>query len=124
MVKDCNAISFVATLDACAAKAFYADVLGLHLVAEDPFALVFDVNGRMLRISTVEVLNPASHTVLGWAVDNVESKVLDLKEKGVEFQHFAGMGQDTNGIWTSPSGERIAWFKDPDGNNLSLTEFS
>jgi catechol 2,3-dioxygenase-like lactoylglutathione lyase family enzyme len=120
---DNSAISFVATLDAEASRTFYADVLGLRLVSDEPFALVFDVNGRMLRIAKTKVLSPASHTVLGWEVDDIESKVSELGARGVVFQHFDGMGQDPLGIWTSPSGARVAWFKDPDGNNLSLTEF-
>lgn len=118
-----NAISFVATRDADAARAFYEGTLGLRLVADEHFALVFDVNGRMLRIAKAETLSPAAHTVLGWEVDTIEAKVQELATRGVVFLRFEGMPQDENGIWTSPSGARVAWFKDPDGNNLSLTEF-
>jgi catechol 2,3-dioxygenase-like lactoylglutathione lyase family enzyme len=119
-----NPIAFVPTRDASAARTFYAETLGLRLVADEPFALVFDVNGRMLRIARTESLTPAAHTVLGWEVENIEAKVKALATRGVVFQRFEDMPQDENGIWTSPSGARVAWFKDPDGNNLSLTQFS
>jgi catechol 2,3-dioxygenase-like lactoylglutathione lyase family enzyme len=119
-----NAISFVATRDARAALAFYQSTLGLPLVADEPFALVFNVNGRMLRIAKTEIVNAATHTVLGWEVDSIESKVIELAGRGVKFLRFDGMQQDLNGIWTSPSGALVAWFKDPDGNNLSLTQFA
>lgn len=118
-----DAIAFVATLKPDAARKFYGDVLGLRLVSDEPFALVFDVNGGMLRIAKVDVLTPAGHTVLGWQVDDIESKVDELLGRGVVFERFHGMPQDSRGIWSSPSGARVAWFKDPDGNNLSLTEF-
>jgi catechol 2,3-dioxygenase-like lactoylglutathione lyase family enzyme len=124
MLTNNNAISFVATRDARAALSFYETTLGLRLVADEPFALVFDVNGRMLRIAKTEILSPAAHTVLGWEVESIESKVLELAARGVVFLRFEGMQQDANGIWTSPSGARVAWFKDPDGNNLSLTQFA
>jgi catechol 2,3-dioxygenase-like lactoylglutathione lyase family enzyme len=118
-----NAIAFVATRDAAAARKFYEETLGLRLVADEPFALVFDVNGRMLRIARTEALSPAAHTVLGWDVEDIEAKVEELAARGVSFLRFEGMPQDENGIWASPSGARVAWFKDPDGNNLSLTQF-
>jgi hypothetical protein len=78
----------------------------------------------MLRIAKVETLSPAAHTVLGWEVDAIEAQVRELAARGVVFLRFDGMPQDENGIWTSPSGARVAWFKDPDGNNLSLTQFA
>jgi catechol 2,3-dioxygenase-like lactoylglutathione lyase family enzyme len=118
-----NAISFIATRDASTARVFYEGTLGLRLVADEHFALVFNVNGRMLRIAKTETLSPAAHTVLGWEVENIEAKVKDLTERGVMFLRFESMPQDVNGIWTSPSGAQVAWFKDPDGNNLSLTQF-
>jgi len=118
-----NAISFVATRDAEKARVFYEGVLGLRLVAEEHFALVFDVNGRMLRIAKTETLTPAPHTVLGWDVEDIEAKVEELQARGVTFLRFEHMRQDALGIWTSPSEAKVAWFKDPDGNNLSLTQF-
>jgi catechol 2,3-dioxygenase-like lactoylglutathione lyase family enzyme len=105
-------------------REFYERTLGLKLVADEPFALVFDLNGHMLRIARTNELNPAKHTVLGWHVGDVAAKVRELMARGVTFERFERLPQDTLGIWTSPSGAKIAWFKDPDGNNLSLTEFS
>lgn len=124
MLTNHNAISFVATRNPTAARSFYERILGLRLVADEHFALVFDVNGRMLRIAKTNELTPAAHTVLGWEVEDIESKVKDLRARGVAFVRFENMPQDALGIWTSPSGAKVAWFRDPDGNNLSLTQFS
>jgi catechol 2,3-dioxygenase-like lactoylglutathione lyase family enzyme len=123
VLTDNNAISFVSTRNPSAARSFYEDALGLRLVADEPFALVFDVNERMLRIAQTDELTPAAHTVLGWEVEDIEAKIRDLRARGVAFLRFDGMPQDALGIWTSPSGAKVAWFKDPDGNNLSLTQF-
>lgn len=116
-------IGFVATTDAEAALAFYERVLGLGLVERSPFALVFDDGGVMLRVQIVASLTPAAHTVHGWQVVDMEREVEHLASKGLEFLRFEGMDQDAQGIWTTPDGNRIAWFKDPDGNILSLTAF-
>ena len=123
MLTNNNAIYFVATRDASAARSFYEGKLGLRFVAEEHFALVFDLNGRMLRIAKVEELVPAGHTVLGWEVGDIAVAVKELQSRGVEFSRYVGMEQDALGIWTSPSGAKVAWFKDPDDNNLSLTQF-
>jgi catechol 2,3-dioxygenase-like lactoylglutathione lyase family enzyme len=124
MLRNYDAISFLATTNPAASRAFYEDVLALSLVSDEHFALVFDVNGRMLRIAKTDKLQPAAHTVLGWAVPDISGAVRDLEARGVQFSRFDGMNQDTSGIWTSPSGARVAWFKDPDGNALSLTQFT
>jgi catechol 2,3-dioxygenase-like lactoylglutathione lyase family enzyme len=124
MLTNNNAISFVATRDASAARSFYEGTLGLRLVADEHFALVFDVNGRMLRIAKIDMLTPAAHTVLGWEVEDIDAAVKELRARGVAFLRFENMPQDALGIWTSPSRARVAWFKDPDGNNLSLTQFA
>jgi len=116
-------IAFVATTNPAAARKFYAKTLGLRLLSEDPFALVFDAAGTMLRVAIVRQLVPAPYTVLGWTVPEIRAAVRDLKRRGITFRRFEGMEQDAAGIWTSPSGARIAWFQDPDGNTLSLTEF-
>ena len=112
------------TADAAVAKAFYAGTLGLHLVGEDTFALVFDVGGTRLRVSVVPDVRPAGYTVLGWTVPDIRSAVLELVQRGVVFQHFEGLEQDADGIWTAPGGARVAWFRDPDGNTLSITQFA
>jgi catechol 2,3-dioxygenase-like lactoylglutathione lyase family enzyme len=118
-----NIIAFVPTRSPERAKKFYGDTLGLRLLSEDQFAIVFDANGIMLRVSVVGELVPAKHTVLGWQVPDVVTAAKDLHEAGVTFERFEGMQQDETGIWTSPGGGKIAWFKDPDGNTLSITEF-
>ena len=117
-------VAFVGTADAARAKAFYAGTLGLHLVGEDTFALVFDVGGTRLRVSVVPDVRPAGYTVLGWTVPDIRSAVLELVQRGVVFQHFEGLEQDADGIWTAPGGARVAWFRDPDGNTLSITQFA
>jgi catechol 2,3-dioxygenase-like lactoylglutathione lyase family enzyme len=115
-------IAFVATTDAGKAKAFYREVLGLELKSDEPFALVFDANGTMIRVSKVREFSPAPFTVLGWRVPDIESMVQGLGERGVVFERFPGFPQDSLGIWSAP-GAKVAWFKDPDGNMLSITQF-
>jgi catechol 2,3-dioxygenase-like lactoylglutathione lyase family enzyme len=119
-------VAFAPTIDPAKARAFYEGVLGLRLVADEkPFALVFDANGTMLRVTTVHDLKPDPFTVLGWHVTNIEATVDRLAAAGVEFNRYNGVNDaDPRSIWNSPSGARVAWFKDPDGNVLSVTEFS
>jgi len=121
----CKVVAFVPTTDPVKARAFYEGVLGLRLAEEDaPFALVFDANGTMLRVTTVAEHHPDPFTVLGWDVESIDSAVKRLAAAGVAFLRYPGLNDDDpQGIWTSPSGARIAWFHDPDGNVLSLTEF-
>ena len=125
MLGNAHLIAFVPTTDPVKARRFYEDTVGLEFVSEDPFALVFQANGVTLRVANVSTANdfrPAPFTVLGWHVSSAESTARALCEKGVEFERFLGMQQDELGIWDSPSGARVAWFKDPDGNILSITE--
>src|SRR5271154_3024716 len=117
-------IGFVATKQAVKARKFYGETLGLTFVSDDPFAIVFDVKGTMLRVQKVQELQPARHTVLGWEVADVRAEVEALTKKGVKFERYEGLPQDELGVWTSPGGGKIAWFKDPDGNTLSLTQFA
>ncbi len=116
-------VAFVATQDAARAKAFYADILGLALISEDQFAVVFDANGTTLRIAVVKELVPAKYTVLGWQVPDIAATARELQRNGVELEPYDGMKQDELGIWKSPGGASVAWFKDPDGNTLSITQF-
>jgi catechol 2,3-dioxygenase-like lactoylglutathione lyase family enzyme len=115
-------VSFVATKNADAARAFYRDVLGLTLVSEDDFAIVFDANGRRLRVQKVQDFTPHPFTALGWWVSDIAGTVAAIRAKGFVFERYEGMGQDESGIWTAPGGAKVAWFKDPDGNLLSLTQ--
>jgi catechol 2,3-dioxygenase-like lactoylglutathione lyase family enzyme len=118
-------VAFAPTTDPARARAFYEGVLGLRLVADEkPFALVFDANGTMLRVASVREHHPQPFTILGWEVESIETTVQQLTAVGVEFLRFPGMNDgDALGIWTSPSGARVAWFHDPDKNVLSLTQF-
>jgi catechol 2,3-dioxygenase-like lactoylglutathione lyase family enzyme len=115
-------IAFAATAQPDEARHFYHDVLGLTLTSEDPFALTFDANGTMLRVAIVDNLQPQPFTVLGWITDDITSTAETLAARGVIFTRYEWMEQDAQGIWTSPSGARVAWFKDPDGNTLSITQ--
>jgi catechol 2,3-dioxygenase-like lactoylglutathione lyase family enzyme len=116
-------IAFVATTDPARARTFYRDVLGLKLVADEPFALVFAAGGTTLRVSKVQELSPAPFTVLGWNVRDITAAIGELTGRGVTFEHFEGIRQDESGICTFPGGAKVAWFKDPDRNLLSLTQF-
>jgi predicted enzyme related to lactoylglutathione lyase len=120
---DHSIIAFVPTRDADRARTFYRDVLGLALIQEQlPFALVFDAHGVMLRVTLVNELTPPSHTILGWNVPDIENAATTLAARGVTFLRYPNMPQDQLGIWTSPGGARVAWFSDPDGNTLSLSQ--
>jgi catechol 2,3-dioxygenase-like lactoylglutathione lyase family enzyme len=123
MLAESKLVAFAATSDVAQAKDFYTRVLGLPLLEESPFALVFDANGTMLRVTPVEKVLTAPYTVLGWHVADVAATARGLQDSGVKFERYKGMEQDQLGIWRSPSGAQVAWFKDPDGNILSLTEF-
>lgn len=121
----CKLVAFVTVVDVDRAKVFYRDALGLRLVSEElPFALVFDANGTTLRVAIAKQASPAQGTILGWQVLNIAEAVRDLAQASVRFERYDFMKQDEMGIWTSPSGARVAWFKDPDGNVLSITEHS
>ena len=122
-LSDQRVIGFIATSDPDRAKKFYRDTLGLRLVSEEmPFALVFDANGMMLRVTVVKEVSPAGYTVLGWQVPNIVAAAKALLEAGVRFERYQGMKQDGLGIWSSPGGSKVAWFKDPDGNTLSISQ--
>jgi catechol 2,3-dioxygenase-like lactoylglutathione lyase family enzyme len=120
---DGRLIAFVPTTDLARARAFYADILGLRVADESPFACVFDANGTMLRLTPVRKISPVRYTVLGWGVDDIASNVNGLAGLGVAFVRYRGMEIDDAGIWTAPGGDRVAWFEDPDGNLLSVTQF-
>lgn len=123
MLGDYEVMAFVATTQPERAKAFYGEVLGLKLQEDSPFALVFQAGGTMLRIQKVRELSPTPFTALGWKVPDITAAVAKLSKKGVTFERYKGMPQDDAGIWTTPDGSKVCWFKDPDGNTLSLTQF-
>jgi catechol 2,3-dioxygenase-like lactoylglutathione lyase family enzyme len=115
-------VAFVATRDAARARAFYESTLGLRVVADTPFALVVDSGGTTIRIQKVEAFTPHPFTALGWAVRDIARTMAALRERGVVFQRFEFVSQDAHGVWTTPDGSKVAWFQDPDGNTLSLSE--
>lgn len=120
-----TAIAFVLTRDRAVSEAYYRDTLGLAFKADDGFAAVFDLNGSELRITHVPDHTAAPHPVMGWQVPDIAKTVADLTTKGVDMIVYAGMGQDETGVWTSPDGKaKVAFFADPDGNVLSLTQSS
>ena len=118
----CDLVAFVATTDLARAKDFYLTRLGLALVDEDAYACVLDANGTVLRVTLVQELTPPPHTVLGWTVPDIVEMVEDLVDRGVTLDRFDVLGQDEAGIWDAPGGARVAWFRDPDGNRLSVTQ--
>ena len=122
-LKTAKTTIFLATSNAEAARNFYESQLGLALAADDPYALVYQLGGTELRLSKVPAHTPLPFTVLDWQVPSIEDAHGALAAKGVDFTIFEGMGQDERGIWASPDGgARILWFKDPDGNVLSVSE--
>ena len=115
-------VTFLLAQNPDAALSFYRDILGLPFLRDDGFALVFRSGETMLRIGKVPGHTPAQHTVLGWETQDITAAVVELVAKGVTFQIYPNMGQDAQGICTFPSGDKVAWFKDPDGNVLSLSQ--
>jgi catechol 2,3-dioxygenase-like lactoylglutathione lyase family enzyme len=128
MLKNSSLIAFIPTRDPQKSREFYGQTLGLRFISEDSFAIVFvfDANGTMLRIanvSNVPDFKPFPFTILGWEVPSAEESVRELTKNGLKFERFPAMDQNELGIWNSPAGAKITWFKDPDGNTLSITEF-
>jgi catechol 2,3-dioxygenase-like lactoylglutathione lyase family enzyme len=116
-------IGFIPTLDFDKARAFYVDVLGLRFVTNDGFAMVLDANGTMIRVAKVQPdFKPAMFTILGWKVSEIEKVVAAMAAKGVLFERYGFFEQDPLGIWTAPGGDKVAWFKDPTGNTLSVSQ--
>jgi len=116
-------IAFAGATDLGRARVFYEQVLGLSMTEQNDFACVFDANGTMLRVTAAPEVAHAGYTVLGWQVADIAAAVSDLSAKGVVFLRYDSMDQDGSGVWTTPGGDRVAWFADPDGNILSLTQF-
>jgi catechol 2,3-dioxygenase-like lactoylglutathione lyase family enzyme len=117
-------VAFVPSTDLGRSRAFYEDLLGLAVSEVGPYALVLAGGGTTIRLAKVDELVPRPFTVLGWIVTDMKKAVEGLTVRSVEFIRYAGMEQDADGIWTTPGGDRIAWFKDPDGNTLSLTQLA
>ena len=117
-------IGFAPTTDLARAIGFFGGVLGLRVVDESLFAVSFDAAGTLVRVTLVDNLIPAPYTILGWRVDDIVRSTRELAANGVESERYRWLEQDIDGVWTAPGGDRVLWFKDPDGNVLSLTQFA
>jgi catechol 2,3-dioxygenase-like lactoylglutathione lyase family enzyme len=122
MLASAKIIGFVPTKDSNLARHFYESKLGFHFVSDDEFALVMRADGTTIRIAKVPDFTPARYTVLGWEVQNIQAVVTWLKERGVTFEAYPFIQDRELGIWTTPTGDKVAWFKDPDGNVLSVSQ--
>ncbi len=122
MLTESKMIGFVSTTDAARAQDFYEGKLGFRYVSDDSFALVMRAGQNMIRIGKANELTPALHTVLGWEVQDIEAMVAWLISRGVVFEKYPFVQDQERGIWTTPSGDKVAWFKDPDGNVLSVSQ--
>lgn len=122
MLSQAQPMAFLGTTKSDETRAFYEDTLELEFVEDNPFALVFNLNGTPLRIQKIDALSAPQHTNLGWVVKDIEAEVDALAACGVTFVRYDHMEQDARGIWQSPRGAKVVWFYDPCGNNLSLTQ--
>ncbi|MFN2636519.1 MAG: VOC family protein [Gemmatimonadaceae bacterium] len=125
MLGKSNLVAFIPSKAPTKSRSFFENVLGLEFVSEDPFAMVLDANGTMIRVanvSNVKDFKPAPFTILGWDVENIDRTVRQMEKKGVQFERYTGLDQDSLGIWSAPGGAKVAWFKDPDGNLLSVSQ--
>jgi catechol 2,3-dioxygenase-like lactoylglutathione lyase family enzyme len=123
MLGQSELMGFIPTLDAERARRFYVDTLGLAFVSDDPFALTVRSYDIDIRISRIEAFNPSPYTILGWKVPDIEATAEQFSAAGILFERYPFLEQDANGIWTAPGGTaKVAWFKDPDGNVLSISQ--
>ena len=122
MLANAKLKAFVPTVKPNEARIFYGNVLGFKPLSEDDYALEFDAGGTLLRVSIVPELQPHAFTILGWNVGDIAATIRHLNAKGVYCEKYDLMDQDPLGVWNSPAGSKVAWFKDPDGNVLSLTQ--
>ena len=125
MLRDRQLVAFALITDASRAKDFYCGVLGLPLQSEDGYAVVVDAGGTPLRLAIVEQVPEPTGTNIGWLVEVVNASARELAAKGITFERFPGMDQDADGVWKpTPDSGGVAWFRDPDGNRLSLSQIS
>jgi catechol 2,3-dioxygenase-like lactoylglutathione lyase family enzyme len=123
MLPQAELMSFIPTIDADRARKFYVDTLGLTFVSDDQFAITIRSNTTDIRITRMEAFNPAPYTSLGWKVPSIEAAVQQLTSAGVTFERYPFLEQDASGVWSAPDGAaKVAWFKDPDGNVLSISQ--
>ena len=123
MLAQAELLAFIPTIDGERARRFYVDTLGLTFVSDDPFATTIRSGSTDIRISRMDAFNPSPYTVLGWKVPNIDATVKQLNAAGVTFERYPFLEQDASGVWNSPDGAaKVAWFKDPDGNVLSVSQ--
>ena len=122
MLASSKVIGFVPTKDSAKARSFYEEKLGFQFLSDDPFALVMRAGETMIRIAKVKDFTAPPFTVLGWEVSNIEEVVAWLQKRGVEFEKYPWVADKETGIWAAPGGDKVAWFKDPDGNVLSVSQ--
>ena len=123
MLKSSDVVAFAPATDLARAREFYELTLGLPVIEHNHFACVLDANGTMLRVTAVPDVSRPGYTVLGWKVTDIAAAVRELTARGVVFLRYDALSQDDAGVWTTPGGDKVAWFTDPDGNVLSLTQF-
>ncbi|MDQ3885483.1 MAG: VOC family protein [Actinomycetota bacterium] len=124
MLASGDLVAIVGVADLNRARDFYGGVLGLPVADESPFAMVVDSNGTMLRLTAVEEPATAPYSVVAWKVDDIAATVDELAQRGVTFVRYDSLVQDDRGVWTAPDGTKVAWFLDPDRNNLSVVQFA
>lgn len=124
MLNSTRPIGFVPVTDLAKAREFYGTALGFDVEDENPFAVVLRCGTTMIRATLVSEFTPQPFTVLGWQVDDIDEAVDDLRARQVEFMFRYDLDQSSHGVWTAPDGARVAWFLDPFGNTLSLTQFT
>jgi catechol 2,3-dioxygenase-like lactoylglutathione lyase family enzyme len=122
MLNTSKIMAFIPTTDYDKARAFYEGVLGLRVASQDGHAMVLDANGTTIRVTKVQDFQPFPWTILGWQVADIASTVAALRGRGVTFERYGFLEQDDAGVWTAPSGDKVAWFKDPNGNTLSVSQ--
>jgi catechol 2,3-dioxygenase-like lactoylglutathione lyase family enzyme len=124
MLETSEPVAFIASLDLDRSEAFYGDVLSLAPVSRSPFATVFHAGAATLRITKVDAFQPQPFTVFGWVVADIRAVLHELRDRNLALLHYEGLEQDDEGVWTTPNGDLVAWFKDPDANVLSVTQFA
>ena len=122
MLGNSSLIAFVPTRDAARSRMFYEDTLGLRFVSDDSFAVVMDANGTMIRIVRLGEFTPAPYTIVGWQVEDIHQTIAAMSGKDIEFKRYPYFEQSEDGVWSAPDGAQVAWFSDPDGNTLSISE--
>lgn len=122
MIGKAKLLSLIGTARAEEAKVFYRDTLGLKFVVDDPFAIVFDMDGADLRVSKVPGFMPSAFAVLGFEVKDINAEIDAIVSRGVKMERYTFFQQDERGVWSGPDGTKVAWFKDPDGNIVSFVQ--